>query len=1677
PATSSKAPLNANTISSAGNESSSVADTTTVEPTVLSAPDGTQVAVQSSPEAIRHEGAPPSGVVDDGRKRENDDVVGHASAQSPPQVEEDNTNATTQEESAPFIPIEATNSPDASVATEPASSRTTQSPSTPLKVTGLAALTAAAASAKPANTVSANPPGSDSTSKAATPDLVVDSAASLPERPENFRRYSIPLGSEASSEQSQSLTEFLATEPPVESEHENTPTRKVFRFPPSSLESQSHPGLSRQASANSAAAVRRRERSQTPSSASARSSSSRPLSQVFTRLREKSRSMSRSRKDGSRSRPASLVLSHSNLLEDEELDSRPAKRVISTDSRSTDEAAAAAALMASGPTDLALDDFSDLAIDHSKSGMTSPIMSMNSPMSPQRVEAWNSPEATIPPKTPTNPGDQHRNSESGLVGRLGVLPSPAPTAATFSENGERSASTEQYRRRSSAAAWRKGLEDQFGGALASVPSQTPSEDNGKQMEKGEETASPTTHDEKGPDESTPRQADFGDKAATASDEPQNDAERTNHSEADAEKQDASPPSTPPPVSRPQQQRKVSDLASLPSQIRRASQPSSPVKALPTSLPNTAAHSRANSQSLAVILPSNLEATSSRESGLSDAEFVQASPVTIKPAAPALVQHASFKREAAPEDDELHESTPIAPPPTSPWRTAHQKPTAPDDEELYESTPVVTRSRVPWRDQIAEQERELERLGEERQKSDPMAVPATDATKRESKLAEATPNPYQLSASNPADTVPATAGADVDRWEDARSEVSAEEGAHESSHHTSTEPTASRHSSVSSLGGGDRAARANVESEEPMSSQAVPAGPTTASVASPLQKLTTGQVSGPALQPRGPGSGDFSDRFANLQYMQRPGMTERPLSYMPGQRDSAGFVQESISTAQGASSPSTNTPPVDISAMAGPPPGTQPYLQHPAMRLSGHVEPTQYEKMRTSVGSGVLVSPGHSPHNSGDLSGRGSRQSGFFRGDATAYPTPRNITDQHGLEDLAYGPPTPEEHPQVQDPSKQGRRRSGLWATFSSRRSSGAKIESDHQSRESSIAPLAGDLAGPSTGVAPPTNVSRPVPVSAMERMDSSAKGRKTLTKPQRASSNAIELEPKKRFSGLKSLLGRSSTSAGHEKADKESSKKLKKVAPVADARASATPPPSRPAPQSRPSDSATIQGAVTGYAEYERARRREGRAFDKQQQAMRQAEPANPPRPQQSIDDGGSFVPSGNVPPAEGWYAPRRDQERTASLPSQAFPPAQESDQPNMSSQAMPEFRRLHSLGAAPGRARPMAQVPEAFRPVDASFGRPVKPIGPPLPGQFHAAQQQFHMPSGQSGYSDQRPMSPASPIRQREGSYGSEYTNPISGRCEYWPTGQRPFGSGSGASISPIKTRSDSGGYGMSHRDRMGSLSQEVARSPAKEYSDQQTPFALALRPGHSRQSSWNIPPDARPEGPARAATDEFYDAQQYQQVGSPPPPRSAVASPPPGPYQQQQQHYALQQQGISPAPQPEIPMGFPEHFARGQPPPRPPPRIPFIPDEGDTRGAYPSPPYSPEHQPQQMYIHSTSQGASAYQGPRINPPAGQQMGWYPRQQAPRPPSQGRYYAQQQQQPQYQYREGYSGRPPQPMQRSFTTGHDQSAYNAPHVPQHRRRPSTGYSGRRDDPTVGEEELIMRGASYPGQEWQPQWRE
>jgi hypothetical protein len=60
----------------------------------------------------------------------------------------------------------------------------------------------------------------------------------------------------------------------------------------------------------------------------------------------------------------------------------------------------------------------------------------------------------------------------------------------------------------------------------------------------------------------------------------------------------------------------------------------------------------------------------------------------------------------------------------------------------------------------------------------------------------------------------------------------------------------------------------------------------------------------------------------------------------------------------------------------------------------------------------------------------------------------------------------------------------------------------------------------------------------------------------------------------------------------------------------------------------------------------------------------------------------------------------------------------------------------------------------------------------------------------------------------------------------------------------------------------------------------------------------------------------------------------------------------------------------------------------------------------------------------------------------------------------------------PAPRKRSYVQQRMFSYENDPPPAQPRRM--SGYTGRRDDPTVGEETVEMKGVSYPGQEWAPE---
>ncbi|MBE7158506.1 MAG: hypothetical protein INR62_08755 [Rhodospirillales bacterium] len=437
----------------------------------------------------------------------------------------------------------------------------------------------------------------------------------------------------------------------------------------------------------------------------------------------------------------------------------------------------------------------------------------------------------------------------------------------------------------------------------------------------------------------------------------------------------------------------------------------------------------------------------------------------------------------------------------------------------------------------------------------------------------------------------------------------------------------------------------------------------------------------------------------------------------------------------------------------------------------------------------------------------------------------------------------------------------------------------------------------------------------------------TLEKPQRATTNATPPDPgkKKRFSALGSLFGRSSTSAGNKT---ERPRKLMKQ-----------PSASRDAPASN---------ASGGYEAFEEARRREARP--------KSPEIGLPSRESEDIHTAAVNFPVGYGPPDGGWYGPG---EREVQ-------------------QQEPQYRVLHSE-----RERvdmPLDNVPEAFRPVDASYGRPAAPVGPLSQAGEPQQQRQLYSPptspvGGQRSFSGgQYPMAaspPPPPPAHRHASYGSnEYqlSPQVSGQSEYQY--QRP--DWRGPAISPPHSRAGSETFVRPQQMRVGSIGEEISRGPPpppppqqrQTYTDQQQrPWAVSMPPpagveGHGRRIS---------NTPAWMYEGEYPAYEDYSRSSGPYPP-----------------------------------MGVPKHRALS--PQQYPPQA---------QNRYPSPPYSPpyqQHQQTRYYSHPT--------------PASQ----------------------------------HSGGPPTTHQRSASGG-------------------SGYTGRRDEPALGEEglglEMEMRGSSYPGQEWAP----
>nr|POE62548.1 hypothetical protein CFP56_69884 [Quercus suber] len=609
--------------------------------------------------------------------------------------------------------------------------------------------------------------------------------------------------------------------------------------------------------------------------------------------------------------------------------------------------------------------------------------------------------------------------------------------------------------------------------------------------------------------------------------------------------------------------------------------------------------------------------------------------------------------------------------------------------------------------------------------------------------------------------------------------------------------------------------------------------------------------------------------------------------------------------------------------------------------------------------------------------RSRRFSGFFKQadraeapsevmpDIPSAPPPHQIDSNfdglHGLE--TSGPDAvltsePAEQPQPEQ-DRQSKRRSVIWDSL----------------RRPSVSRMYNGEAN--TAVIDQANVPAPDPavLEAPKPRAENTSSHRTLKKPQRAASSPIvasdstntslsDNKKAKRFSGLGSLFGRSSTSAGRKPAK---ANKLTKM-----------PDPGR-------MDAVSRQGnapdqSFGGYDAYEAMRRQQAPVS----QTRRVSEPGEMPR---EVAGPGRAVTSENAVPSlpADWQTPRGERygpvgpahllQRSVSPPPQA-----------------PPFRRLYS-GGGPGRREPLYNdVPEAFRPVDASYGRRVASIGPPpghqppfvypphktgTPGQ--PSQVLPTLPTQQPYWMQPRQVPNIAPPRMRQSS-ASTSPSPT-GASQFQDFDWRP--QGSPPRPSPMHSRRGSG-FALpvqTQIDRVGFVHDEIARSPARDYPDQQTPWSITLP---SEQ-----------------------DRHEYPRYASPPTSRP-----------------------MSPqSPESYVPSGMPagghsrRQFSQGSVVMTEVPNV---------------------HEPDpDTSIHSNRSSFTYQRRPTTSPPPADHYSIGP----PPPEQRERYYSRQ-----------------QSSSASFHRHTGPRAY---------QRTSSGYSGRRDDAAFGEEELLMRGTSYPGQEWSP----
>lgn len=419
----------------------------------------------------------------------------------------------------------------------------------------------------------------------------------------------------------------------------------------------------------------------------------------------------------------------------------------------------------------------------------------------------------------------------------------------------------------------------------------------------------------------------------------------------------------------------------------------------------------------------------------------------------------------------------------------------------------------------------------------------------------------------------------------------------------------------------------------------------------------------------------------------------------------------------------------------------------------------------------------------------------------------HLRDLHDLHDDS--PDDSLEDEMSQQGGKQAKRKSGIWEAF--RRSPSASKE---------------DFSGRSSAskIGPPSSYDNVRPFPPTRVGGSRAMN---VEQPQRASTTATEPEKKKkRFSALGSLFGRSGTT-GHKM---EKPKKLSKR-------------------QSSDGDNSQRQTSQPSgrIGEYD--------VF------MVPKTPGSHPSRMDAYGQGGRgppVIPPPVLPPPGGWYAPGNDSPLQSAQLRQAPPQ---------------NFSGLPSHGPRSGMS--FSNVPEAFRPVDSSYNRPVAQIRPPqgpLPPLMSSQATRppgFNM-QGNRVYHPQAPYQPqqqfiSDPARGRESSNTStEYplSPQVSGQSEWQRSGGQHRRST--PTVSPVESKPDSDGYPAGRTVRVGSISEEIARSPAREYQDQQTPFQISMPQGAGQAQSSRTSYWARQRRNAPAQADRTMSMERHG-YGSP--------------------------------------------------------------------------------------------------------------------------------------------------------------------------------------------------------------------